>query len=263
MVIPGTTMNATYTDTPSTPMNPALCGCSGFSPSNPNDVWYRFNTGALTNFEITVNSTNYIGAPGYMRIYQDISNTGLPVYCYCSGSSQQAVGTVYAGGLNANTDYYVAVSPLVGTNGFWGPFDINIFGSSTPLDMIGLFDFDVRNLSMNENEISWNLAADNKIRYFQVQRKNFDGDKFENIQTLLSINGQTNYQISDSDFPIGGSNIYRLAGVSTDNKKSYSQAISILNVSKEKSVQCYPNPGQTSLNIIREKTGIDGSFWAS
>lgn len=251
-VITGTTVNATYTDTPSTPTNATLCGCTSFAPSNPNDVWYIFNTGSFNNFEITVNSSSYIGAPGYLRIYQDVSHMGNPIQCYCSSSSQEAVGTVYINGLSSNTDYFIAVSPKVGTNGFWGAFDINAFGSNTPLSITKTIDFTVQQTSLESNTISWKWLGEAQPIKYILQRKNFSSKQFEEIETIYSQKDKLNYIAKDFISTQGDVNQYRLAMISNNNRVTYSKIISTLTSKTIKQIQCIPNPGSESVKIIRD-----------
>ena len=130
LIVKGTTANASATRQPHMVNKPSVCGCKTFVAASPNDVWYVIKTRSFKSIQLTVNSSKYFGAPGFLRLYKDISLNSQPVQCFCSSSSSKSLGTVTANNLLPNTTYYLAVSPIIGTDGFWGTFNINIFGSS-------------------------------------------------------------------------------------------------------------------------------------
>jgi len=259
-VVNGTTVNATYTTSPPGPTTPSSCGCAGSVTGTPNDVWYVINTASFTNLEINVNSTSYLGAPGYLRIYQDTSGSGVPVQCYCSPSSTTPVGKVNAIGLSTNTTYYLAVSPKVGTNGFWGPFDINIFGNSFTLGENGFLGFNLKLSTANQNELNWLIAQDNEIKKFMIQRKSYHQTEFETIDEISKDFGKTNFLYTDDNFLKGGINLYRIISVTENNEWTYSNVQSANNGLPTDDITCYPNPGSDKLTVTREEVSAGGTI---
>ena len=252
VVVNGTTEFATASATPPQPATPSTCGCTSSVPSAARDVWYVINTGTYTDIEITVNSGTYFGAPGYLRIYQNITASGVPVQCWCSNSSSAAVGTVTASGLMMNTNYYLAVAPRVSTSGFWGPFTVNVFGCPnfpTPID--GLLDFNVEAAAEQQNDIKWNVTNEIDVKEFRVQRKVIDRNEFVTIETIPYDSEKSNYLLSDNSFETGGLNYYRLLLITNNNERNYSNVESIFNGQADTKITCYPNPAEDNLTISR------------
>jgi hypothetical protein len=115
---------------------------------------------------------------------------------------------------------------------------------------ITLISFNTEYDSRSAVNLSWQTATEFNTAYFEIE-KSADGMNFNTIGKMLASGNSTqavSYYFTDTD-PQGGINYYRLKQVDIDGLFKYSYVKTVRCNLISPSVEFYPNPFSTTLNI--------------
>jgi hypothetical protein len=250
-MVAGTTVYAT-----STYMNPwgytgpvcASSSCSGGVTAYPNDVWYKVYSSNYTKLNISINAPSQIGTVGLIRVYSSpngYNNFSLHS-CGCSVNSMTPLSSYTVNNVQPNTVYFIAVSPKVGTSGFWTPFSIGVKGDYTSM----IVQTDGLNVNNNTNIIQWSSQEDADVIGYEVESSNLQAEGFATIGEV-GANGTlstVNYDYADEDAQQDVT-YYRIKMIYSDDTYSYSSVVKINKALTENDIAIYPNPAIDHINI--------------
>ena len=137
--------------------------------------------------------------------------------------------------------------------GVFIPNRVTIYGnnSAIPIELLS-FNLTERN---NKVTLSWQTASERNSNYFEIEH-GVDG---KNYFTLDQIKAQgTSYKVHDYSFthnyPVSGSNYYRLRKVDLDGHFTYSNVLS-MRFGKEK-ISFYPNPATKTIKFNEDVKSV-------
>jgi len=253
----GTTVNATSTYMLPWGYTGPTCpdaSCSGGVTAFPKDVFFKFNSTSNTSAIININAPNVIGTVGLIRVYE--SPNGWDDFslhsCSCAINSSTSIGSHAISGLTPYTVYFIAVSPKVGTTGFWTPFDICLTQSVVP---VTLRSFSVLN---NDHKINIKWESEDEINFEKYElQKSYDGKTFDLLHSVegnRSTNGVSQYNFEYNE-QRRGTIYYRLKMIDRDGQFKFSDLRSIQN--KSEGTIIYPNPASDILYVSQESSSED------
>jgi hypothetical protein len=126
----------------------------------------------------------------------------------------------------------------------FSPFSVVSNAGVLPLTLL---DFEGKNISANENLLTWKTSNEENFSHFELERSN-DATHFSFVGKIES-NPKSIYQYTDNQF-FTGKNYYRLKMVDKDGRFEYSNVIFLENKNKVKSLSVYPNPSNGILHIV-------------
>jgi hypothetical protein len=250
-VVSGSTIFSTNTIVSNWGYSGPVCSsvsCSGGLTSYPKDVWYKMNTLNYNTLTFNIVAPVQFGTVGLIRVYASSNgnNNFQMVYCQCSPSSTLPLTNITVPNLQPNTIYYVAISPKVGTSGFWSNFTIAVQGSNTNSFMLGNFSGNNVNFV---NNLEWDTKEEFNVLNYEIEKSSLENGNFSIINTINSnsISSVNNYNIADY-VEDNGVYFYRLGINYMDGRKEYSKTIKI-SKNEENKIKLYPNPTIDYLNI--------------
>jgi CSLREA domain-containing protein len=125
---------------------------------------------------------------------------------------------------------------------------------STPLPL-ELLDFTAAT-NGSHITLNWTTANEKNTEYFAIERSP-DGNTFTDhgqVQVSDNSSGQTNYVFVDQ-WPLAGSNFYRLRMVDLDGSVSYSRIVAVMMGSSPNTLSVFPNPAFKELTVKLSATG--------
>jgi len=216
-------------------------GNNGDYTKSTNNIGIRFSTGSLfqavdqpisenPQIEITSITYNYNFWQTYTYFYTPTS----------------AYNTITIG--NFRDDASTLISPT-GSSGAYYFIDNIIVQTATPLP-IELLSFTGES-DINKNVLQWTTASEINNDYFTLE-KSIDGKTFQPIAKIEGAGNSTtdlNYSVID-DYPINGTNYYKLKQTDFNGTTWYSKTISLNSNSKhEIDFLIYPNPATDYISI--------------
>jgi len=250
-MVAGTTIWAT-----STYMNPwgytgPMCTsttCNGGVTAYPKDVWYKLNSLGYSKMNISITAPSQFGTVGLIRVYE--SSNGYDNFslhsCECSPSALSPLTTMTVDNLNPNKVYYIAVSPKVGTTGFWSTFSIGIQGDFSSF----IAQTNGTNMGNGSNQISWHSTENEDVNGYEIEKATTQDGNYESIGTV-----QSTLETSELEYTFEDPNVtetisfYRVKMLFTDLTHSYSDVISIAANLDDNSIRLYPNPASDKINL--------------
>lgn len=246
---------------------------------------YNLNGGSMTttlgqnsNFNVSLNWRNVGASPLYQKrwkiVYQlktaaDIEvkrwTSKLNPYLFLPSSTDSVVSETFnLGNVPVGTTYKLTVK-FEDTVGLLSPLFIainsptrNADGSYTLRSNIAVTTalpvkwLDITATAKNKrNELNWKVVCDNATSKFEIE-KSINGKEFNKIDEVKAKTDNCVEQTyTYSDYNIDNVNLfYRIKEIDIDGQYIYSKTVSVSNQSLNKSISVYPNPGETSLNII-------------
>ena len=108
------------------------------------------------------------------------------------------------------------------------------------------------------NEITWAIAAERKIKYYELLRSP-DGYQFESIYKIEAkgnSNTLTNYQYIDKAFE-KTTNYYQLRHTDFSGRTKVSKTVALNNADNEIAIELYPNPASDVLGVNLQSDSDD------
>ncbi len=222
--------------------------CNSGVTAYPNDVWYKVFSFNYTQMEITINAPQQIGTVGLIRVYE--SSNGYNNFslhsCVCSPSASTSITNFTVNNIDPNKTYFIAVSPKVGTTGFWTPFSIGVNGdySSQIVETGG------QHLGDGTNMISWSSLEDADVIGYEIEKSAVASEDFSSIGSLDAFGNleEVKYNFEDKNAQ-NAMTYYRVKMLYADETHSYSTTIAVNAALKADEISIFPNPATNMINI--------------
>jgi len=255
--ISGTTINATSEDMAIWGYSGPTCAdasCSGGVTAFPKEVFYKFSSQNQTSVEININAPNQIGTVGLIRVFKSPNgyNNFSMHSCTCSPSASIPISSYQLTGLDPNTIYFIAVSPKVGTTGFWTDFDICVSASAVVPVILTFFEVKQNGSYLN---FTWETTSEINSSHFEIEQKLEDGT-FTSIKQIQAKGHSDSTSLYNEELPSPNNQtaFYRLKIIDFNGSFKYS-SVETLRIENNTRCKAYPNPtkGLLTLEGIHEE----------
>ena len=105
--------------------------------------------------------------------------------------------------------------------------------------------------------VEWKVENENNVKYYEIEHS-IDGIHFSVKEQIAADNNfKGNYLFEDNN-PAAGMNYYRISGLNSDGKKTYSRTAEVFFEIIKSEISVYPNPlsgEKISLQFIHQPAG--------
>jgi len=219
----------------------------GFTSGNGAIFQTRSATSGTTT---TINSPDKnIASPYWVKLIK--TGSTYSAYISSDGISWNALGNPINANFGAGAAVYAGLAITSHNNSKLSTATVAQYSYSTGVLPVTLLSF---NASLNLNnsvDLKWITTLEMNSSYFVIERKN-ENNNFVSIDTITASNNgsfSTIYNSKDN-FPLNGTNVYRLKMVDINGNHSYSALVAV-DVTDLKAPSIFPNPAKTFVHITR------------
>ncbi len=214
-----------------------------------NEATFQTRSSTLENAVSVNSSEKNIATPYWVKLVK--SGSVYAAFISSNGSSWKPLGNAVNAKFGSASPVYAGLAIKSNDNTKLSIATIDNYSHSNSVKPVTLLSFDAA-LNLNQLvDLKWITTLEMNTSYFVIERSN-GNNSFVTIDTITALNNgsfSTIYNSKDN-FPLKGTNIYRLKLIDIFGNFSYSGLASV-DITDSKAPVVFPNPAKNIIHIGR------------